>query len=60
MDYLGLSMNKEQVVNTIIDGEGVKRALIPGHLLKRQALVRQVHEPLMMANLPMYKYLRHT
>jgi hypothetical protein len=33
MEYLGLSMSKDQVVNTSIDGEAVKRALIPGHLL---------------------------
>jgi hypothetical protein len=34
LEYLGLSMRKDQVVNTSIDGEeGVRRALIPGHLL---------------------------
>jgi hypothetical protein len=36
LEYLGMSMGKDQVVNTSIDvdGEGgVKRALIPGHLL---------------------------
>jgi hypothetical protein len=33
LEYLGLSMCKDQVVNTSIDGEAVKRALIPGHLL---------------------------
>jgi hypothetical protein len=39
LEYLGLSMKKDQVVNTSIDGgeeEGlvvVTRALIPGHLL---------------------------
>jgi hypothetical protein len=33
LEYLGLSMNKDQVVNTSIDGEAVRRALIPGHLL---------------------------
>jgi ankyrin repeat protein len=33
LEYLGLSMSKDQVVNTSIDGEGVRRALIPGHLL---------------------------
>jgi hypothetical protein len=34
LEYLGLSMNKDQAVNTSIDGgEGNKRALIPGHLL---------------------------
>jgi hypothetical protein len=33
LEYLGLSMTKDQVVNTSIDGEAVKRALIPGHLL---------------------------
>jgi hypothetical protein len=26
-------MTKDQVVNTSIDGEAVRRALIPGHLL---------------------------
>jgi hypothetical protein len=37
LQYLGLSMSKDQVVNTSIDVDedegGVKRALIPGHLL---------------------------
>jgi hypothetical protein len=33
LEYLGLSMSKDQVVNTSIDGEGVERVLIPGHLL---------------------------
>jgi hypothetical protein len=33
LEYLGLSMSKDQMVSTSIDGEGVKRALIPGHLL---------------------------
>jgi len=34
LEYLGLSMSKDQVVNTSIDGEAaVMRALIPGHLL---------------------------
>jgi hypothetical protein len=35
LEYLGLSMSKDQVVNASIDGggEGVKRALVPGHLL---------------------------
>jgi hypothetical protein len=38
LEYLGMSMNKDQVVNASIDGgngeEGsVKRALIPGHVL---------------------------
>jgi hypothetical protein len=34
LEYLGLSMTNDQVVNTSIDGEeSVKRALIPGHLL---------------------------
>jgi hypothetical protein len=32
LEYLGLSMSKDQVVNTSIDGEDLKRALIPGHL----------------------------
>jgi hypothetical protein len=29
--YLGMSMDKDQTVNTSIDGETVMRALIPGH-----------------------------
>jgi ankyrin repeat protein len=34
LEYLGLSMSNDQVVNASIDGEeGVKRTLIPGHLL---------------------------
>jgi hypothetical protein len=33
LEYLGLSMSKNQVVNASIDGEAVRRALIPGHLL---------------------------
>jgi hypothetical protein len=33
LEYLGLSMSKNQVVNTSIDGEDIKRALSPGHLL---------------------------
>jgi hypothetical protein len=33
IEYPGLSMSKDQVVNTSIDGEAVRRALIPGHLL---------------------------
>jgi ankyrin repeat protein len=32
LEYLGLSMNKDQVVNTSIDGD-TKRALIPSHVL---------------------------
>jgi hypothetical protein len=36
LEYLGMSMSKDQVVNTSIDGgeeEGAKRALLPSHLL---------------------------
>jgi ankyrin repeat protein len=35
LEYLGLSMSKDRVVNASIDGEeqAAKRALIPGHLL---------------------------
>jgi hypothetical protein len=35
LEYLGLNMSEDQVVNASIDGEeeAVKRALIPGHLL---------------------------
>jgi hypothetical protein len=29
LEYLGLSMSKDQVINTSIDGESVRRALIP-------------------------------
>jgi hypothetical protein len=37
LEYLGMSMNKDQVVNASIDGEeGVRRALIPGHLLNAE------------------------
>jgi hypothetical protein len=35
LQYLGLSISKDQVMNTIIDGEdeeGVKQALTPGQL----------------------------
>jgi ankyrin repeat protein len=31
LEYLGMSMHKDQVVNASIDGEGVKRALLPFH-----------------------------
>jgi hypothetical protein len=42
LEYLGLSMSKDQVVNTSIDGEeGVRRALIPGHLLNAKHWVDQ-------------------
>jgi hypothetical protein len=46
LEYLGLSMNKDQVVNASIDGEeGVKRALIPFHTLSadgwRSQLLRE-------------------
>jgi hypothetical protein len=33
LEYMGLSMHKDQVVNASIDGEGVERALIPFHVL---------------------------
>jgi hypothetical protein len=33
LQYLGLGMTKDQVVNSSIDGEAVRRALIPGQLL---------------------------
>jgi hypothetical protein len=33
LEDLGMSMTKDQEVNTPIEGEEVKRALIPGHLL---------------------------
>jgi hypothetical protein len=33
LEYLGLSMTKNQVVNTSIDGPKRRRVLIPGHLL---------------------------
>jgi hypothetical protein len=33
LEYLGLSMTRDQVANMSIDGEAVRRALIPSHLL---------------------------
>jgi hypothetical protein len=33
LEYLGMSMHKDQVVNASIDGEGTKRALLPFHVL---------------------------
>jgi hypothetical protein len=33
LEYLGMSMHKDQVVNASIDGEGVKRALLPYQVL---------------------------
>ena len=33
LQYLGLSMSKDQTVNSSIDCQDVKRALLPGHLL---------------------------
>jgi hypothetical protein len=33
LEYLGLSMARDQVVNASIDGEGITRALIPDHML---------------------------
>jgi hypothetical protein len=33
LEYLGLSMSRDRVVNASIDGEGVTRALVPGRLL---------------------------
>jgi hypothetical protein len=36
LEYMGLSMNKDQVVNASIDGEEVKRALIPFHVLNAE------------------------
>jgi hypothetical protein len=50
LEYLGLSMSKDQVVNTSIDGETVRRALIPP--AERQPLVRHVHEPLVLTRPP--------
>jgi hypothetical protein len=42
LEYFGLSMSKDQAVNTSIDGEeGVKRALIPGHLLNAKHWFQQ-------------------
>jgi hypothetical protein len=32
LEYMGLSMREDLVVNTSIDGDDVKRALISGHL----------------------------
>jgi hypothetical protein len=45
LEYLGLSMSKDQVVNTSIDGEAVKRALIPGHLLNANHWFNKHHSP---------------
>jgi hypothetical protein len=42
LEYLGLSMSKDQVVNTSIDGEAVRRALIPGHLLNANHWFQQM------------------
>jgi hypothetical protein len=36
LEYLGMSMNKDQVVNASIDGEAVKRALIPFDVLNAE------------------------
>jgi hypothetical protein len=36
LEYLGMSMHKDQVVNASIDGGGVKRALIPFHVLNAE------------------------
>jgi hypothetical protein len=36
LEYLGMSMHKDQVVNASIDGEGVKRALLPFHVLNAE------------------------
>jgi hypothetical protein len=36
LEYMGLSMHKDQVVNASIDVENVKRALIPGHVLSAE------------------------
>jgi hypothetical protein len=36
LEYLGLSMHKDQVVNASIDGEGGKRALVPFHVLNAE------------------------
>jgi hypothetical protein len=42
LEYLGLSMSKDRVVNTSIDGEAVRRALIPGHLLNANHWFQQM------------------
>jgi ankyrin repeat protein len=36
LEYLGLSMNKDQVVNTSIDGDIKRRALLPFHLVSAE------------------------
>jgi hypothetical protein len=44
LEYLGLSMHKDQVVNASIDGaEGVKRALIPFHVLNAEVWYSKYH-----------------
>jgi hypothetical protein len=41
LEYMGLSMNADQVVNASIDGEGIKRALIPFHVLNAKRWFRK-------------------
>jgi ankyrin repeat protein len=51
LEYLGLSMSKDQVVNTSIDGEAVRRALIPGHLLNANHWFNKHHKKKLHAQL---------
>jgi hypothetical protein len=44
LESLGLSMIKDQEVNTSIDGEAVRRALIPGHLLNASHWLNQMKQ----------------
>jgi DNA-binding protein YbaB len=43
LEYMGLSMNKDQVVNTSIDGTERKRALIPYQLQNAEMWFSQLH-----------------
>jgi hypothetical protein len=52
LEYMGLSMNKDQVVNTSIDGaQGIKRALIPFQLLNARMWCRQLKKENQLAEL---------
>jgi hypothetical protein len=44
LEYLGLSMNKDQVVNASIDGQHIKRALIPFHVLNAKVWYDTAHQ----------------
>jgi hypothetical protein len=44
LEYLGLSMHKDQVVNASIDGDGVKRALIPFHVMNAKVWFKKMRK----------------